>query len=471
LIEEVDVDAAEFRLEIDHREAYCILKTQNRGAVGYDVDVKGSDMTRRLIWLSSLTVSLSIGCSPGARQTHEETPSSIETNPTDALQASLVSLVDDELVAGAVGLAAKDGEVVFRGAAGYADRESNRVMTADHLFRIASMTKAITSVATMILVEEGRFTLDDAVSRYIPVLGQLDVIDVSDDGTPREVPAQSDITIRQLLTHTSGLNYRFLVREPLARSYVDADISDGLAKTDWDLSTQVERLGTLPLTHHPGESWTYGLSTDVLGHLIEVVSHESLDVFFRDRILDPLEMHDTHFFLDEGDWDRLATVYRPDGSGGLVAISGTVDDGETHFAVDAVTTGPRVYFSGGAGLVSSVDDYFRFCQMILNGGELGGVRILTEPTVALMTANQIGDLSIGLAEDEFGLGFSIMSGNRDAIPAGVIGWGGFYGSEFWIDRKNGIVAVFMSQIYDLPRRNEIVGRFGNEVFRALAPSD
>lgn len=224
----------------------------------------------------------------------------------------------------------------------------------------------------MILVEEGHIALDDPVSTFIPALAELDVLEVSDDGSSRKVPAKNDFTVQQLLTHTSGLNYRLFVRGPLARYYVDADISDGLARTEWDLGEQVEKLAALPLTHEPGAAWTYGLSTDVLGYLVEVVSGQTLDAFFHERIFTPLGMHDTQFFLAENDWERLATVYRPDGAGGLDAIAGTVEDGQTIFSVDAVTEGPRLYLSGGAGLVSSVDDYFRFCQMLLNGGELDG---------------------------------------------------------------------------------------------------
>ncbi|GMR22737.1 MAG: serine hydrolase domain-containing protein [Acidobacteriota bacterium] len=414
-------------------------------------------------WVLAVGI-VTVSCAPA---TQEEAAPVVVVDGGGALLESLESLVEDQMVAGAVGLAAKNGEVVFRGAAGYADRDSNQVMTPEHLFRIASMTKAVTSVAAMILVEEGRIALDDPASKFVPALAALDVLEVSDDGSSRKVPAKNDITVRHLLTHTSGLNYRFIVRGPLARYYVDADISDGLGRTEWDLGKQVEKLAALPLTHEPGTAWTYGLSTDVLGYLVELVSGQTLDVFLQERILTPLGMHDTHFFLDEEDWERLATVYRPDGAGGLDAIAGTVENGQTIFSVDAVTQGPRLYLSGGGGLVSSVDDYFRFCQMLLNGGELDGVRILKEETVELMTENQIGKLSIGFAEDKFGLGFSITQAAGDGIPEGVVGWGGFYGSEFWIDPENEIVAVFMSQVYDLPRRNEIVRRFGSEVFRAL----
>ena len=175
------------------------------------------------------------------------------------------------------------------------------------------MTKAVTSVAAMILVEEGHIALDDPASKFVPALAGLDVLEVSEDGSAHKVPAENDFTVRQLLTHTSGLNYRFIVRGPLARYYVDADISDGLAQTKWGLEEQVEKLATLPLTHEPGTAWTYGLSTDVLGYLVEVVSEQTLDAFFQERILAPLAMHDTHFILAEDDWERLATVYRPDG--------------------------------------------------------------------------------------------------------------------------------------------------------------
>ena len=411
-------------------------------------------------WILAIGIA-TVSCAPA---TEETAPPRVDVG---ALQMSLESLVEDQMVVGAVGLVAKNGEVVFRGAVGYGDRDANDAMTTEHLFRIASMTKAVTSVAVMTLVEEGHIALDDPASKFVPALAELDVLEVAEDGSARVVPAESDFTVRQLLTHTSGLNYRFIVRGPLARYYVDANISDGLAQTKWGLEVQVEKLAMLPLTHEPGTAWTYGLSTDVLGYLVEVVSEQTLDAFFQERILTPLGMHDTHFFLAEDDWERLATVYRPDGAGGLDAITGTVEDGQTIFSVDAVTEGPRLYLSGGGGLVSSADDYLRFCQMLLNRGELDGARILKEESVELMTRNQIGELFIGFAEDKFGLGFSITQAARDGIPEGVVGWGGFYGSEFWIDTENEIVAVFMSQVYDLPRRNEIVRRFGSEVFRAL----
>lgn len=418
-------------------------------------------------WMLTVVIGVVLAsCAPAAR---EEAAPEREGEVVDALLEALQGLVEDGAVAGAAGLVAQDGEIVFRGAAGYADRESNQAMTTEHLFRIASMSKAVTSVATMMLVEEGSVALEDPLSKFAPAFADVEVLEVSDDGSSKAVPAETDITVRHLLTHTSGLNYRFIVREPLARFYVDADVSDGLARTEWDLATQVQKLAGLPLTHQPGAAFTYGLSTDVLGYVVEVASGDTLDAFFRERIFAPLAMNDTHFFLAEDDWDRLATVYHPDGSGGLEPIAGTFEDGQTIFSVDAVTEGPRVYFSGGGGLVSSLEDYYRFLQMLANGGELDGTRLLKDETVALMTRNQIGELSLGLEEDKFGLGFSITSAGGDGIPAGVIGWGGFYGSEFWIDPENHIVAVFMSQVYDLPRRNEIVRRFGSEVFRVLSP--
>jgi CubicO group peptidase (beta-lactamase class C family) len=410
-------------------------------------------------WIPFIAI-VAASCAPAARE--EVAPVGV----TSPLLESLERLVEDGMVVGAVGMVAQDGDVVFRGAAGYANRESNEVLTTDHLFRIASMTKAVTSVAVMILVEEGEVGLDDPVSQFIPGFADLDVLEVGEDGSSRTVPAENTMTVRHLLTHTSGLNYRFIARGPLAEYYTD--VSDGLMRTDWDLETQVQRLAAMPLTHEPGAAWTYGLSTDVLGYLVELASNQTLDAFFDERILTPLGMDDTHFFLPEEDWDRLATVYRPDGSGGLEPLSGTVEDGSTIFSVDAVTTGPRVYLSGGGGLVSTAGDYLRFCQMILNGGELDGARILEPETVALMTHNQIGELSVGLEEDKFGLGFSITQQARDGIPRGVVGWGGFYGSEYWIDPEHRIVAVFMSQVYDLPRRSEIVRRFGSAVFQPLA---
>jgi CubicO group peptidase (beta-lactamase class C family) len=340
-----------------------------------------------------------------------------------------------------VGLIAVDGEVVFREAVGWKDIEAKEPMTEETLFRIASMTKPITSTAVMMLVEEGRLNLDDPVSRFIPEFAHPNVVASGSNGDGSVVPARGEITIRHLLTHTAGISYRFSGIEPLTSLYAEADISDGLSQTEGTIGQGMTRLARMPLLHEPGTAWKYGLSTDVLGYVVEVVSQETLEQFFRERIFEPLGMKDTYFFLPEDKVSRLASVYRPARDGLRKLGEEPVHEGPVLFSTSYHYRGPRTYFSGGAGLVSTSDDYFRFCQMILNGGELDGVRLLRQETVDSMTSNQVGDLNVG--GGKVGFGFSIES--RDGRLAWE--WGGFFFTRFWIEPGEKAVVIFMSQLW------------------------
>jgi CubicO group peptidase (beta-lactamase class C family) len=355
--------------------------------------------------------------------------------------------VSEGKIAGAVTLVMRRGKAVHLEAVGNMD--DGKPMREDTIFRIASMTKAVTSVAVMMLIEEGKLLLADPVSKYIPEFKGAQVATPSTDRQSYTLaPAKSEITIRHLLTHTSGITYRFIGVEPWAKVYKEAGISDGLNQTEGKIADGVKKLAKLPLMHNPGERFSYSLSTDVLGYLVEVVSGMTLDDFFRKRIFEPLRMNDTHFFLPEEKLPRLAAVYNrmPDGR---IKRMGDEPDERGYLVYSAAFhyKGPRTYYSGGAGLVSTISDYARFLQALLNGGELDGARILGRKTVELMTVNHVADM---FGSQGFGLGFQVVRDvGQGSEPASVgqYGWGGFFYTNFFVDPKEKMIGIFMSQLY------------------------
>ena len=355
--------------------------------------------------------------------------------------------VKDGKIAGVLTLVMRNGKVAHLEAVG--NQGEGRPMREDTIFRIASMTKAVTSVAAMMLHEEGRLPLGDPLSKYVPEFKNVQVAVPGDDKTSYKlVPAKSEITIRHLLTHTSGLTYRFIGIEPWAKLYKEAGISDGLVQTEGRLADNIKKLAALPLMHHPGERYSYSLSTDVLGYVVEVVSGMSLDEFFRTRIFEPLKMRDTHFFLPAEKLPRLATVYNqlPDGR---IRPMGDRPDERAYliYSADFHHRGPRTYYSGGAGLVSTITDYGRFLQMLLQGGELDGARVLGRKTVELMTVNHVGEL---FGAQGFGLGFSVvrdLGRLNEPASVGQYGWGGFFHTNFFVDPKEKMIGIFMSQLF------------------------
>jgi CubicO group peptidase (beta-lactamase class C family) len=346
--------------------------------------------------------------------------------------------VRSRLVAGTVTLVARSGRVVYHEASGFRDVEQRAVMQRDTLFRIASQTKALTSAGIMMLVEEGRLLLTDPVAKYIPAFEKTTVLAAGRGETP--VPATRRITIRDLLTHTSGISYG---GEPHV-----ADLYAKAGFTSWYFADRrepighwIEKLASLPFVAQPGERFVYGYSTDILGYVIERVSGVTLDQFLTTRILNPLKMIDTHFFVPAGKAPRLAAVYG--WSGDTLTRAPDGHPGQGHYV-----EGPRAAFAGGAGLVSTASDYARFLQMLLNGGELDGVRLLSPRTIALMTADHIGD-RYGIPGRGFGLGFETvedlgMSGRYGS--EGEFSWGGAYFSRYWVDPQQKIVAVFLSHL-------------------------
>ena len=367
-------------------------------------------------------------------------------------------------IAGAVALVLRDGQPVYERAVGWADREASRRMRLDDIFRIASQTKALTSVGIMALAEEGKLSLRDPVSRYIPAFEHTTVALRSDTGRV-VVAARRRITIRDLLTHTSGISYGVdsLVGPLYSARGLGPAAGWGWYTADKDepVCTTMERLATLPFVAQPGERFVYGYSTDILGCVIERVSGQPLDLFIRTRITDPLGMRDTHFFLPVDARGRLVTVYASGSDGHAVrAPAGPRRQGD-------YVDGPRTSFSGGAGLLSTAHDYARFLQMLLNGGTLNGVRILAPSTVALMTSNQTGTLYSQEGEG-FGLGFSTVErpgANGRVESVGTYGWGGAYGSKYAVDPRQRLVLVFMIQ--QIPDRSDVGTNFPMLVYQAL----
>lgn len=379
------------------------------------------------------------------------------------IDRALQGYVDRNEVAGAVALVLRDGKVAYERAVGWSDKEAERRMTTDAIFRIASQSKAITSAAVMILVEEGKLGLDDPVSRYIPTFARTTVIATPDQGRPA-ILAKRPITITDLLTHTAGISYGN--DRSVAALYEAKGLGPAAgygwytADKDEPICTLMERLGTLPFVAQPGESFVYGYNTDILGCVVERASGMPLDEFIRTRITQPLKMTDTYFFLPPEKKSRLTAVYGSKADGTITRAPDGAR-GQGHY-VD----GPRMSFAGGAGLVSTARDYARFLQMALNGGVLDGVRILAPHTVQLMTTNQIGTIysSTGLG---FGLGFETTEryGASGMSSVGSFGWGGAYGTWYRVDPKERMVMVLMIQL--LPNGSTLRERFPNLVYQAL----
>jgi CubicO group peptidase (beta-lactamase class C family) len=374
------------------------------------------------------------------------------------VDALLERYVDEHQIAGAVALVLRNGQPVYEKAVGWADREANRRMSSDTIFRIASQTKAITSVGVLTLVEEGRIAITDPVSKFIPAYAKTTVA-----AGASTVPAKRPITIKDLLTHTAGISYG---TQPEVASLYEAKGLGPAAGFGWytadkdeSVCVTMERLATLPFVAQPGEAWVYGYNTDILGCVIEKVSKMPLDAFLRTRVTDPLGMKDTTFFLPQEKRNRLAAVYSVRDGAIVRAPDGPRGQGN-------YVDGPRRNFAGGAGLLSTIGDYARFLEMIRRGGESNGVRILSPRTIALMTHNQIGTLHSpnGLG---YGLGFETTDqvGANGLDPVGSFGWAGAYGSVYRVDPTAGIDILMMIQL--LPMTTDLSPRYLSTVHQAF----
>lgn len=369
--------------------------------------------------------------------------------------------IDSGWIAGAVGFIARDGKIVYNKSFGVSNIEAKTQMHADNIFRIASQTKAITSLAVMMLFEEGKFLLDDPISKYIPEFADPGVLDKFNekDTTYTTIKANREVTIRDLLTHTSGIDYPGIGSSHMNAIYAKSGIPKGFVSEKIILGDKIRKLGKLPLVHQPGEKFTYGLNVDVLGYLVEILSGETLDKYFHSHIFEPLGMNDTYFYLPSSKYDRLVKVSVEDKNHHLVNASGD-------FFNYPLVEGS--YFSGGAGLSSTIKDYATFLQMLLNKGEYNGKRLLARRSVELMTTNQIGDLNIG--RDKFGLGFEITTASGQAnlgISEGSFSWGGYFATNYWADPREGLVCLLFMQQSPL-RHSEIPNKFKAMVYQALS---
>ncbi len=363
----------------------------------------------------------------------------------ERIAAAVQREIDQQRIAGAVTLVARKGRLAWFKAQGALDREAGKPMPPDAIFRICSMSKPITSLAVMELYEEGRFLLDDPVSNYLPEFKNPRVLVKPPAGEPYTIPAGREITIRNLLTHTSGLTYNW--NPDLGARYAQANIAHGLLQYDGTIADNVRALAAQPLLFAPGERFEYSLSIDVLGRFIEVVSGKTLDQFLRERVFAPLRMNDTAFFLPEEKVPRLATAYTwYEGKGLNRFPDKPITEGNFVYSADYPYRGPKKLFSGGGGLCSTAGDYARFCQMMLNGGALDGARLVSRKTVELMTHDQLGKSA---PDQAFGLGFGVAGKGplHELGTPGTYSWGGFFYTGFFIDPKEELIGIFMAQLH------------------------
>jgi CubicO group peptidase (beta-lactamase class C family) len=397
-----------------------------------------------------ILAALSAAAGAAAQQLPSAPPESVGLSAERLQRIATVVQGDiaDKRIAGAVTLVVRHGKVAWFDAQGMADREAGKPMQRDSIFRICSMTKPITSTAVMMLYEQGKFMLEDPVSKYLPEFKDMRVLVKPATGAPTTVPASRPITILDLLRHTSGLTYNW--NADLGRQYDDAGVASGLVQYDGTIADSVRALAKLPLLFNPGDRWEYSLSVDVLGRLVEVVSGEPLDEYLRTHIFAPLGMKDTSFYLPADKVDRLATAYTWDDARGLLRFPDhPLHEGLLTYSADYPYRGPRKLFSGGAGLCSTAEDYARFCQMILNHGELDGVRLLSRKSVELMTEDHLGAVKTG-GDFGFGLGFGISGAQGELSELGTPGevsWGGFFFTSFSIDPKEDMIVIFMAQLH------------------------
>lgn len=375
--------------------------------------------------------------------------------------------IDQSEIPGAVAIVCRNGKIVYQKAFGYSDNPAQKAMTIDNIFRIASMSKAVTSTAVMMLWEEGHFQLDDPISKYIPEFKNPTLLDSLNmaDTTYTTKPAGKEITIRHLLTHTSGLGYGVIDGDPRFKAmYKKAGITDLFTTEPISIGESVKKLAKLPLHNVPGEKFVYSEGLDVLGYFIEIISGMPFDAFLKTRIFDPLSMSDTYFYLPNEKANRL------------VKVQTKTSDNWTHFTdtfydVDYPIKGAKTFFSGGAGLSSTARDYATFLQLYLNNGELNGKRLLSRKTIESMMMNQVGDLLGGAKSDQnYGLAFGLLTEN--GVAKGGMGsentfvWGGYFNTNYFADPKEKIIGVIMKQTQRINDNNHN-GRFKAMVMQAV----
>lgn len=383
------------------------------------------------------------------------------TDRLQRLDAIMQSFITDGLAPNATVFVARHGKVVSYKAYGYSNLETKTPLKKDDLFRIASQSKAIATVALMTLFEQGKFLLDDPISKYIPEFKSPRVLESFDAATLKYEtrPAKSEITIRHLLTHTAGIPYQ----HPLEKlpefqvPYFNSTQPDVLADV-------VKKIAARPLITDPGEKFVYGLNTDVIGYLIEVLSGKKLDVYLKESVTGPLGMNDTYFYLPAEKASRLVELYSKPSADKPLQLNPNQD--YRTFA----TTGAKTYFSAGAGLISSTEDYARFCQMLLNYGRFNNHQILGRKTIEMMVRNQIGALEVWDRKDKFGLGLQVVTENThygDNASIGSLTWGGMYCSEYMIDPKENLILLVFTNVEPYAHSDDFIHKFRIGVYQAL----
>lgn len=372
-----------------------------------------------------------------------------ETTGFSAERLKRIDVLVNDLIAkqgipGAVVLIVRNGKIVYHQAYGFSDAEAKKAMQKDNIFRIASQTKAITSLAVMMLWEEGKFLLDEPVSKYIPEFKNPKVLKSFNpaDSTFTTETASKEITIRHLLTHTSGIDYAAIGSKEFKAIYAKAGVPSGIGNDKEVLAEKMKILGSLPLKHVPGERFTYGLNTDVLGYLVEIWSGMPFDQFLRKRIFEPLGMNDTWFYLPAEKHARLVPLYSGRDGKLQKATGNTYDNVDPDY--------PKLkgsYFSGGAGLSSTVEDYAKFLQLFLNYGQLNGTRLLSRKTVELMLTNQVASINAS----PFGLGFGLETTSNDhtsVVSLGSFSWAGAFNTHYWADPKEKLIGLIFTNVYE-----------------------
>jgi CubicO group peptidase (beta-lactamase class C family) len=382
----------------------------------------------------------------------------------EALDATMQALVDQGKFAGMTTLIARYGKVVHFGCYGQRDIAANRPVQPNTIFRLYSLTKPITSVAALMLYEEGRFNFHDPVAYWIPQFKNLKVFQRNSDGSTELRALEKDITVWHLLTHTSGLCYGFFTDTPVEDLYREAQFLSPIVTLQTPLSELIQKLAALPLDAQPETMWRYSLAHDVIGYLIEVISDQPFDVFLRERVFEPLGMQDTRFYVPQEKLERFGTLYSATEDSGLLVVDDTTTSPFVH---------PDAIPSGGAGLVSTMPDYSRFLMMLTNGGELEGVRLLKSSTVKMMTTNQLtgktfpvrfnGDPWPGMGFG-LGVGVQVADASQDGWPPGVFGWIGVSGTAAWVYPREEMLTIAMPQAF---HNHEVGGILTKMAYEAI----
>ncbi len=381
------------------------------------------------------------------------------------IEAMVMDFVNANKYPGAVTLIAKNGKIIYESAVGWSDSSRTEPYRKDHLFRMASMTKPLTSVAAMQLIEAGKLNLDDPVGQYIPSFQETEVLSDfnASDTTWTSVPSTIKPTIRHLLTHTAGVPYGFMNPKVNGAILAKNDIPDLTTYQPLTIEETASKLGNLPLVHQPGKKWMYGLNTDVLGRVVEVASGEKLDNYIKEHITKPLEIEMLDFYFNDSLTINLSKIFLPTEDG---KIKQSPDVMSNMYKTNYPTEGAKTYLSGGSGMTGTARAYFLFCQAMLNNGILDGTRILKEETAKSMHQNQIDTITYPWGKAKFGFGFDVAK-EHPRRPDGTYSWGGAFSTVFWIDPVNELIVIQLRQVLQSPYNDQINSELEKIVYGAL----